>query len=150
MALVCHQLVFEVTELLSEGGKHSVRNTQLLISKKCRDSGTRTRITHWKKTRLQITAITPQRKGDERSAPRTQGKQNGSTIPSPTRAPRRRQPKREHKAAMYARASRRGQTDEKNKEESGSSSPFSSEEPPPFKTPAPARRAVPPTNQRRR
>lgn len=33
----------------SEGGKHAVHNTQLLISKKCKDSGTRMRITHWKK-----------------------------------------------------------------------------------------------------
>lgn len=39
--LACHQLVFEVTAVLSAGGKHTVRTTQLLINKKTRGLGNR-------------------------------------------------------------------------------------------------------------
>lgn len=55
--LACHQLVFEVTAVLSAGGKHTVRTTQLLINKK--NAGTRQQEheLHPGKTEPQITAV---------------------------------------------------------------------------------------------
>lgn len=105
---VCHRLVFEVTELPSEGGKCTVRNIQLLRSKKCRDSGTRTPITHRKNTATNYSRHPTE--GRERREKRSQSnhkfagqwKQTGSTSPSPTRAPWWRHLKTEQQAATGA------------------------------------------------
>lgn len=160
--LVCHQLVFEVTELPSEGGKHTVRNIQLLRSKKCRDSGTRTPITHRKNTATNYSRHPTERRETREALPEQPQvcrtvETNRLHQPFPNPCSVMEAPEngaagghgRRLSEPMLREGNKRPST-EAHRGNPFPPAPFSSEQPPPFKTPAHVGRAAPTANQRPR